>query len=65
MSNKVKGKVPELPYTTFMVVIRQVPNSNNDQTSSNQLQALYTDVTRWLELIDFIEKTLDQMNHTV
>jgi hypothetical protein len=65
VSNKVKGKVPELPYTTFMVVIRQVPNSNNDQTSSNQLQALYTDVTRWLELIDFIEKTLDQMNHTV
>jgi len=31
-------------------------NGNNDQTSSNQLQASYTDVRHWEELIDFIEK---------
>jgi len=39
-----------------MVVIRRVPNGNNDQTSSIQFQALYTDVRDWEELIDFIEK---------
>jgi len=38
-----------------MVVIRQVLNSNHDQTSSNQLQASYTDVRHREELIDFIE----------
>jgi len=37
-------------------VIRQVPNGNNDQTSSNQLQALNTDVRHWEELINFIEQ---------
>jgi len=39
-----------------MVVIRRLPNDNNDQTSSIQLQASYTDVRHWEELIDFIEK---------
>jgi len=39
-----------------MVAIRRVPNGNNGQTSSNQLQALYTDVRHWEELIDFIEQ---------
>ena len=39
-----------------MVVIRQVPNGNNDQTSRMQLQALYTDVRHWEEVIDFIEQ---------
>jgi len=33
----------------------RVPNGNNDQTSSIQLQASYTDVTHWDELLDFIE----------
>jgi len=32
-----------------------VPKGNNDQTFSNQLQASYTDVRHWEELIDFIE----------
>ena len=45
-----------MPNTTFMVVIRQVPNGNNDPTCSMQLQASYTDVRHWEELIDFIEK---------
>jgi len=39
-----------------MVVIHRVPNSNNDLTSSMQLQGSYTDVRHWEELIDFIEK---------
>jgi hypothetical protein len=51
-----RGNLPELPNTTFMVVIRRVPNGDNDQTSSMQLQASYTDVRHWEELIDFIEQ---------
>jgi len=39
-----------------MVVIRRVPNGDNDQTSSMQLQALDTDVRHWEELIEFIEQ---------
>jgi len=39
-----------------MVVIRREPNGNNDQTSSMQLQALYTDVRHWEELIEFIKQ---------
>jgi len=39
-----------------MVVIRREPNGNNDQTSSMQLQASYSDVRHWEELIDFIEQ---------
>ena len=39
-----------------MVVIRRVPNGNNDPTSSMQFQASYTDVRHWEELFDFIEK---------
>jgi len=38
-----------------MVVIRQVLNGNNDQTSSNQIQASYTEMKHWEELIDFVE----------
>jgi hypothetical protein len=45
-----------LPNTTFMIVICRVPNGDSDQTSSMQLQALYTDVRNWEELIDFIEQ---------
>jgi hypothetical protein len=51
-----RGTVPKLPNTTFIVVICRVPNSNNNQTSSIQFQALYTDVRHWEELVDFIEK---------
>jgi hypothetical protein len=48
--------IPVLPNTTFMVVIRRVPNGNNDPTSSMPLQASYTGVKYWEELIDFIDK---------
>jgi hypothetical protein len=53
---KARGNLPELPNITFMIVIRRVPNGDSDQTSSMQLQALYTDVRNWEELIDFIEQ---------
>jgi hypothetical protein len=53
---KASGTVPELPNPTVMVVIRQVPNGNNDPTSSIQLQASYTVVRHWEELIDVIKK---------
>ena len=52
---KARGNVPELPNTTFMVVIRRVPNGNNYQTLSNQFQASYADVRHREELIDFIK----------
>jgi len=52
---KASSNLPVLGNTTFMVVIRRVPNGNNDQTSSMQLQASYTDVRHWKELIDFME----------
>jgi hypothetical protein len=55
-AKKARGNVRGLPNTTFMVVIRRVPNGNNDPTSSMQLQASFTDVRHWEELVDFIEK---------
>jgi len=39
-----------------MVVIHRVLNGNNDPISSMQIQASYTAVRHWEELIDFIEK---------
>jgi len=54
--NIARGNLPELPNTTFIVVIRRVPNGDDDQTSSMQLQASYTDVRHWEELIDFIKQ---------
>jgi hypothetical protein len=56
VGKKARGNVPELRNSTFMVVIRRVPNGNNDPTSSMQFQASYTDVRHWEELIEFIEK---------
>jgi len=53
---KSRGNLPELPNTTFMVVIRQVPNGDNDRTSSMELQDSYTDVRHWEELINFFEQ---------
>jgi len=40
----------------FMVVIRWVSKGNNIIVSRNQLQALYTDIRHWEELIDFIDR---------
>jgi len=39
-----------------MVVICQMSNGNDNVLSPNQLQAAYTDVRHWEELIDFINK---------
>ena len=55
-SNKARSNLPELPNTTFMVVICRVSNGNDIVLSPNQLQAAYTDVRHWDELIDFIIK---------
>jgi hypothetical protein len=52
----VRGNDPELPNTTFMVLICRVLNGNSDPTSGMQFQASYTDVRHWEELLDFIEK---------
>jgi len=54
--NNASDNVPEVPDTTFKVVIWWVPNGNTDQTSSIQLQASHTVVRHWEELIDFIEE---------
>jgi hypothetical protein len=53
---KARCNRPELRNTTFVVAIRQVLNGNNDQTSSMQLQASYTNVRHREELIHFIEQ---------
>jgi hypothetical protein len=60
-----RGNIPELPNTTSMVGICCVLNGKNNQTSSNQLQASYTDATHWEELIDSIEKVVPRNNYTV
>jgi len=49
-----RSNLPELPNSTFMVVIRRVSNGDDIVESSNQLQAAYTDVRHYEELIDFI-----------
>jgi len=53
-SNKARNNLPLLLYTTFMVVICRVSNGNDIFLSPNQLQAAYTDVRHWDELIEFI-----------
>jgi len=50
-----RGNCPEMPNTSFIIVIHRVPNGNNDLTSRNQVQALYKDLRHWEEQIDFIE----------
>jgi len=56
LGNKARGNLPELPNTTFMVLICWVPIGNNDQALRTHLQASYTDVRHWEELVDFIEQ---------
>jgi len=53
---KVKSNLPELPNTIFMAVIRWVLDGNDNVRSPTQLQAPYTDVKHWKELIDFTNK---------
>jgi len=53
-SKKLRGNLPELLNTTFMVVIRRMSNGKDIVLSPNQLQAMYNDVRHWKELIVFI-----------
>ena len=55
-SKKPRSNLPELPNTTFKVVISWVSNGKDMVLAPKQLQALYTDVRHWEELIDFIDK---------
>jgi hypothetical protein len=55
-SKQVRSNLPKLPNTTFMVVIRWVMNGMDMVLAPKQLQALYTKVRHWEELIDFIDK---------
>jgi len=54
--NPARSNPPEWAYTMFMFVICWVSNWNDIILSPNQLQALYTDVRHWEELINFINK---------
>jgi hypothetical protein len=47
VGKKMRRNLAELPNTPFMVVIRRVQSGNNDETSSIQLQASYTNVRHW------------------
>jgi len=53
---QAKINLRELPNIMFMVVIRWVSNGKDMVLSPKQLQASYTDVRHWEELIDFIDK---------
>jgi len=53
------GNLANLPNTTCTVVIHHVLNSDNHQTSGKQLQALYTDMRYWEELINLIKNNCD------
>jgi hypothetical protein len=55
-TKKARCNLPEMPNTTFMVVICRVSNGKDIVLSPNQLQAAYTDVRHWEELIEFINK---------
>jgi len=63
-SQKARNNLPELPNTTFMVVICWVSNGKDVVLASNQLHALYTDVRHWEELVDFMDKNGDPKSHT-
>jgi len=54
MGEMARSNLPELQNTMFMVMIRWVWNGNNVILSPHQLQASYTSVSHWEELIDFI-----------
>ena len=55
-SNKARSNLPQLPNTTFMVVSSWVSDGKNMVLAPKQLQASYTDVRHWEELIDFLDK---------
>jgi len=51
-----RSNIPELPNTRFTVMIQWVSNGEDMVLASKQLQALYTAVRYWEELVDFINK---------
>jgi hypothetical protein len=53
---KARSNLPELPNTTFTVMISWVSNGKDMVLAPKQLQASYTDVRHWEELVDFIDK---------
>jgi len=53
---KVRSNLPELPNTTFTVMIHWVLNGNDMVLAPKQLQASYTDVRHWEELVYFIDR---------
>jgi len=56
MGSKARSNLPELPNTTFTVMIHWVMNGKDVVLAPKQLQASYTDVRHWEELVDFIDK---------
>jgi len=55
----LRSNLPQLPNTMFMVVIRWVSNGNDFVHSPKQLQASFTDVRQWEELVDYINNNGD------
>jgi len=53
---KARSNLRELPNTTFTVMIHWVSNRKDMVLAPKQLQASYTDVRHWEELVDFINK---------
>jgi len=56
VGQKARCNLPELPNTTFTVMIHWVSNGKDMVLAPTQLQALYTDVRHWEQLVDFINK---------
>jgi len=54
--NKARSNLPELPNTMFTVMIHWVSNGKDMVLAPKQLQASYTDVRHWEEMVDFIDK---------
>jgi len=60
MGKKSSNILPELPNTTFSIVIHQGLNDKNVIVSTEQLQASNTDLRDWEMLTDFIYRNGDQ-----
>ena len=54
--SKVSSNRRELPNPKFTVMIHWVSNGKDMVLAPKHLQALYTDVRHWEELVDFIDK---------
>ena len=52
----MRSNLPEFPNTTFTVKISWESNGKDMVLAPKQLQASYTDIRHWEELVDFIDK---------